>query len=314
MLQLKRLVLLSIVVLSALSCFVTTDQRNSTDAFYYGVLPENFTWGASTAAYQIEGAWNEDGKSENIWDRFCHEGGHIVMNLTGDVACDSYHKWRDDITTMNEIGLKHYRFSLSWSRIVPDPTTGVVNEAGVNFYLNFITAVKQAGIEPMVTLFHWDLPQILEDNGSWGNETIIKQYQHYADVAFSRFGHLVKYWLTFNEPWVTTWMGYGTGQYAPGTKQPATLPYLYAHTIIKCHATAWRLYDTTYRARFNGMVSITLNTNFYAPKNSSKPEDVEAAERAAQFMVGWFAHPIYVDGDYSQVTSLLYVISMTSEN
>ncbi|KAK7100532.1 hypothetical protein V1264_023466 [Littorina saxatilis] len=301
MLRLKMLILLSIVVSSVFPCAASDDKRNFTEGFYFGVMPENFTWGVSTAAFQIEGAWNEDGKSESIWDRFSHEGGHIALNQTADVSCDSYHKWRDDITILKELGVKHYRFSLSWSRIVPDPTTGEVNQAGVNFYLNLITALKEAGIEPMVTLFHWDLPQILEDNGSWGNETIIQQYKHYADVAFSHFGYWVKYWLTFNEPWVVTWSGYGIGEYAPGIKQPATLPYLYAHTIIKCHAQAWHLYDTTYRPRFNGMVSITLNTDFFAPKNSSKPEDVEAAERAAQFSVGWFAHPIYVDGDYPQV-------------
>ncbi|KAK7508169.1 hypothetical protein BaRGS_00000408 [Batillaria attramentaria] len=254
-----------------------------TDDFYYGVLPENFTWGVSTSAYQIEGAWNEGGKSEHIWDRFCHEGGHVDMNHTGDVACDSYHKWHDDVTILKEMGVKHYRFSIAWSRLIPDPTTGVVNPAAVAYYLSLLTALREERIQPMVTLFHWDLPQ------------------QYADAAFSRFGGLVKYWITFNEPWVITWQGYGRGDYAPGIKQPATLPYLYGHNIIKCHAEAYHLYDTKYRSLFNGMISITLNTDFFSPKDPDNPAHVEAAERAQEFMLGWFANPIYKDGDYPQV-------------
>lgn len=271
------------------------------DVFYYGLLPDTFSWGVSTAAYQIEGAWNEDGKSEHIWDRFCHEGGHVDLNATGDVACDSYHKWRDDVTILNEVGVNHYRMSLSWSRLVPNPLTGVVNKAAVAHYLQVLAALKQAGIKPLVTLFHWDLPQILEDHGSWGNDSIVDMFEHYADVAFGSFGHLVPYWITFNEPWVITWQGYGKGDYAPGVQEPATLPYLYAHNIIKCHASAWHLYDRKYRARFHGKVSITLNTDFFAPRDPDDPQHVQASERAAQFSLGWFANPIYVNGDYPQV-------------
>ncbi|KAL8606507.1 hypothetical protein ACOMHN_037738 [Nucella lapillus] len=263
------------------------------------VFPENFTWGVATSAYQTEGAWNEDGKSETIWDRYSHE--RSVANDTGDVACDAYHLTHVDIDLLKHLGVRHYRFSLSWSRLIPDPTTGKVNAKAVSHYADLLQNLKAAGIEAMVTIFHMDLPQILEENGSWGNDSIITYYTDYARVVFSNFAPYVKYWLTFSEPWVFLYLCYGKAECAPGVSQAPTLPYLYAHNVLHSHAHAYRLYRAHFQPRYGGLVSINLNSDFMAPKDPSNPLHVHAVERAQQFLIGWFANPIYGDGDYPSV-------------
>ncbi|XP_076462077.1 myrosinase 1-like [Babylonia areolata] len=264
------------------------------------MFPDNFTWGVATSAYQTEGAWNEDGRSETIWDRYSH-AGRVAGRGTGDVACDSYHLTSVDIGLLKDLGVKHYRFSLSWSRIIPDPTTGEVNAKAISHYGNFLRSLRAAGIEAMVTIFHMDLPQVLEDNGSWGNDSIVTYYTHYARVVFSNFGPYVKYWLTFSEPWVFLYLCYGKAECAPGLREAATLPYLYAHNVLKSHAHAFRLYRQHFQPLYRGMVSINLNSDFMAPKDPNNPSHVQAAERAQQFLIGWFANPIYGSGDYPDV-------------
>ncbi|XP_071511185.1 lactase/phlorizin hydrolase-like [Diadema antillarum] len=283
--------------------FVYPDVFNDTerDAFLYGTFPDDFLWSTSTAAYQIEGGWDADGKGPSIWDTFTHEPGNIANNATGDVTCDSYHKYMDDVDTMTAMGLKYYRFSISWSRILPDGTTNYINEAGIAYYNNLINAMRDAGIAPMVTLYHWDLPQALQDDGGWTNESVVEHYDRYAELCFQRFGDRVKLWITFNEPWVVTMLGYGTGEFAPGIREDGTSTYVVAHNIIKAHAHAYHTYNDTYRKIQGGQVGITLNSDYFEPYDPNITSHREAAERALQFNLGWFAHPIFLDGDYPEV-------------
>ena len=170
-------------------------------------FPENFIWGAATASYQIEGAWNEDGKGESIWDRFSHTPGKILNNDTGDVADDHYHRYREDVALMKNLGLKAYRFSISWPRILP-MGIGKVNQPGIDFYSRLVDEMLKAGIQPFATLYHWDLPQALFEAGGWPVRSTAEAYVEYTDVITRALGDRVKHWMTHNEPsvvaiWVT---------------------------------------------------------------------------------------------------------------
>jgi beta-glucosidase len=186
-------------------------------------FPSDFIWGAATASYQIEGAWNEDGKGESIWDRFSHTPGCVQDGDTGDVACDHYHRWRDDVKLMKELGLKAYRFSFAWPRILPKGR-GKVNQVGIDFYSRLVDALFDEKIEPWVTLYHWDLPQALQDaspehgrrEGGWASRMIVDAFVEYADVVSRALGDRVKNWITLNEPWVSAFVGYRDGRHAPG--------------------------------------------------------------------------------------------------
>ncbi|KAK7499141.1 hypothetical protein BaRGS_00009688 [Batillaria attramentaria] len=271
------------------------------DDFYYGTFPKDFKWAAATAAYQVEGAWNEDGKGLNNWDVFTHAPGHIVGGATGDVACDSYHKYMDDVRMLQDLGVTDYRFSISWSRVLPDGTLASRNQAGIDYYHKLIDALLAANIKPMVTLYHWDLPNTLQEKGGWLNESIIPLYKDYADLCFTEYGDKVKFWITFNEPWVFSTAGYASGEMAPGRKNPATEPYIAAHTVLKAHAEVYHLYNDTYRAKQSGVISITLNCDWAEPKDPVNEDDLLESDNALQTFLGWFAHPIYVNGDYPQV-------------
>lgn len=179
------------------------------------MFPEKFIWGAATSAYQIEGAWNEDGKGESIWDRFSHTPGKIQKGDTGDVACDHYHRWREDVDIMKEIGLKAYRFSISWPRVLPEGREKV-NQKGLDFYSRLVDALLEAGIEPFVTLYHWDLPQALQDRGGWPVRSTAEAFVEYADIIGRALGDRVRYWITFNEPFVSSFIGHMEGRHAPG--------------------------------------------------------------------------------------------------
>ncbi|XP_005573098.3 lactase/phlorizin hydrolase [Macaca fascicularis] len=272
------------------------------DEFLYGRFPEGFIWSAASAAYQIEGAWRADGKGLSIWDTFSHTPLKVENDAVGDVACDSYHKIAEDLVTLQNLGVSHYRFSISWSRILPDGTTRYINEAGLNYYVRFIDALLAASIQPQVTIYHWDLPQALQDVGGWENETIVQRFKEYADVLFQRLGDKVKFWITLNEPFVIAYQGYGYGTAAPGIfVRPGTAPYIVGHNLIKAHAEAWHLYNDVYRASQGGVISITISSDWAEPRDPSNQEDVEAARRYVQFMGGWFAHPIFKNGDYNEV-------------
>ncbi len=180
-------------------------------------FPADFRWGAATASYQIEGAWNADGKGESIWDRFSHTPGHVVNGDTGDVACDHYHRWRDDIALMKELGLQTYRFSIAWPRILPRGY-GKVNPAGLDFYSRLVDGLLAAGITPYATLYHWDLPQALQDEGGWPARHTAEAFVEYAEAVVRRLGDRVKQWMTLNEPMVSALLGYYLGIHAPGHK------------------------------------------------------------------------------------------------
>ncbi|KAH9490978.1 hypothetical protein Btru_032374 [Bulinus truncatus] len=272
----------------------------SIDDFYYGKFPEKFSWGLATASYQIEGAWDEDGKGPNIWDTFSHTPGNIDNNYNGDVACDSYHKLDDDIKIIKDMGMSHYRFSISWSRIMPSGTLPS-NPAGIDYYNRLLTKLEEIGVTPMVTMYHWDLPQALQNQGGWFNPKIVDWFKDYADHCFSLYGSKVKRWITFNEPWVISVQGHGKGDYAPGIKDIKNGPYKAAHNIIKAHAEAYHLYQDKYKATQQGEVGITLNCDWLEPQDVVNKSDIQASERGLQFFMGWFAHPILINGDYPDV-------------
>ncbi|KAF7241753.1 Lactase-phlorizin hydrolase [Varanus komodoensis] len=270
------------------------------DSFLQDVFPSGFLWGTSTGSFNVEGAWAEDGKAESIWDRYGHQG-HAYMNQTADVACDSYHKTEYDIYLLRGLQPKIYKFSISWPRIFPNLNKNSLNSRAVDYYNKLIDSLVDSGIEPMATLFHWDLPQALQELGGWQNESIISAFQDYADFCFTTFGDRVKYWITFHEPWVISYAGYGTGQHPPGIVDPGVTSYKTAHVILKAHAQVWHLYDSRYRPKQHGKVGIALNSDWAEPKTLGSPEDLKAAERYLHFMLGWFAHPIFVNGDYPDV-------------
>jgi len=160
-------------------------------------FPSNFIWGTATASYQIEGAWNEDGKGESIWDRFSHTPGKILGGDTGDVACDHYHRWSEDIELMADLGLQAYRFSIAWPRILPNGR-GQINQAGLDFYSRLVDSLLESGITPFPTLYHWDLPQVLQDEGGWPMRSTAEAFVEYADVVSQHLGDRIEHWVTIN--------------------------------------------------------------------------------------------------------------------
>ena len=260
-------------------------------------FPKDFVWGTATSSYQIEGAAKIGGKGPSIWDAFCQIPGKTHRGETGEVACDHYHRYKEDIQLMKNMGVKAYRFSIAWARIMP---TGKdkVNEEGVQFYSDLIDALLEAGIEPWITLYHWDLPLALqlEDDG-WLGEYISDYFAAYSDVCFSRFGDRVKNWITLNEPWVVAILGYGQGVFAPGRFSNSE-PYLAAHQLILAHGKSVKIYREKY-AHQNGQIGITNNGDWREPLTDSEL-DKQAAERALEFFLAWFADPVY-KGDYPQV-------------
>lgn len=199
-------------------------------------FPDDFFWGAATSAYQIEGAWDEDGKGESIWDHFCHTPGNIEDGDTGDVACDHYHRWPEDITLMKELGLKAYRFSVSWPRIVP-AGRGKVNQAGLDFYSRLVDGLLEAGIEPFPTLYHWDLPRSLQDEGGWAARSTAEAFVEYADVLSRYLGDRVKHWITHNEPFSVAFLGHQIGEHAPGLKD-TSISLKVIHHLLLSHGWA----------------------------------------------------------------------------
>ncbi|MEU4571606.1 GH1 family beta-glucosidase [Nonomuraea sp. ATR24] len=200
------------------------------------IFPENFVWGAATASYQIEGAVKEDGRGQSIWDTFSHTPGKVADGDTGDVACDHYHRYPDDIALMRELGLGAYRFSVAWPRIQPDGA-GAANPRGLAFYDRLVDGLLEAGITPYVTLYHWDLPQALEDRGGWADRDTAYRFAEYAELVHDRLGDRVGDWATLNEPWVSAFLGYGNGVHAPGRRDPGDA-LRSAHHLLLGHGLA----------------------------------------------------------------------------
>lgn len=254
------------------------------------VFPENFIWGAATASYQIEGAWNKHGKGESTWDRFAHTPGKIRNNDTGDVADDHYRLWKKDIGLMKKIGLKAYRFSVSWPRILP-AGRGKVNQKGLDFYSRLVDGLLKANIMPFVTLEHWDLPQALEDEGGWTARSTSDAFVEYANVLTRTLGDRVKNWMTHNEPAVVAWLGYEMGTHAPGLKDPA-LALRAAHHLLLSHGQAVPV------IRGNSLgaeVGIVLNITWNVAASNSAI-DLELARQADGKWFRWFADPVFGRG------------------
>ncbi|XP_077302259.1 myrosinase 1-like [Arctopsyche grandis] len=264
-------------------------------------FPDTLSFGVATASYQIEGAWNATDKGENIWDRLTHTTDMIKDRSNGDVACDSYNQHKRDVEMLKQLGVDYYRFSISWSRILPDGFSNRLSQDGIAYYDSLINDLLVANITPFATLYHWDLPQRLQDLGGWSNPMMADYFLDFAEVVFEAFGDRVQNWLTFNEPWVVCLQGYGGVGKAPALNMSGIAEYLCAHNLIKAHAMAYHLYDDVYRPLQGGRIGWTLNSNWHEPANQY-PADIEAAERAMQFHLGWFGHPVFsTEGDYPQV-------------
>ncbi|CAN0929447.1 Beta-glucosidase 40 [Linum grandiflorum] len=262
-----------------------------------GSFPKGFAFGTASAAFQYEGAVEADGRGATIWDTYSHTVGKILDFSNADVAVDQYHRFDDDIKLMKDIGLDAYRFSISWTRIFPNGS-GHLNQGGVDHYNKFIDALLANGIEPYVTLYHWDLPQALYDRYTgWLDPQIVQDYVEYAETCFEKFGDRVKHWITFNEPHTFAVQGYDSGIAAPGREGDShTEPYIVAHHTILAHATAADIYRRKYKPAQKGILGVSFDVVWFEP-GSSSPSDVDAAQRAQDFQLGWFLDPMMF-GDY----------------
>ncbi|HEY2321404.1 MAG TPA: GH1 family beta-glucosidase [Thermoanaerobaculia bacterium] len=250
-------------------------------------FPKGFLWGAATAAYQVEGSPLADGAGPSIWHRFSHTPGRMVNGDTGDVACDHYHRYAEDVSLMRELGLGAYRFSISWSRVLPDGT-GRVNEAGLDFYKRLVDELQQAGIRPMATLYHWDLPAALDDRGGWLNRDVADWFAEYANVVFTALDDRVEFWATLNEPWVVVDGGYLHGALAPGHRNLFETP-IASHNLLRAHGRAVQ----AYRANGKHQIGIVVNLEPKYPASDSA-DDRAANERADAYMNRQYLDPIFL--------------------
>lgn len=269
------------------------------------MFDKNFVWGCASSAYQIEGGWNEGGRGESIWDRFCHEGGHIANGESGDVACDFYHRYKEDIAIMKQMGVQAYRFSLSWPRILPEGT-GRVNPEGVAFYNAVIDELLKNGITPYITMYHWDFPQALQDRGGWLNGESISWFAEYAAVVSREFSDRVKHFITFNEPQCFTGIAHLHTSHAPGVKLPTKDLFRMIHNVLRAHGAA----VIALRANAAGPIQVG-----YAPTcgmvypRTETPENIEACRKYLftcpddmsnwTWNVPWFSDPVFL-GKYPE--------------
>ncbi|MCL7046716.1 hypothetical protein MKW94_005181, partial [Papaver nudicaule] len=259
-------------------------------------FPKGFVFGTASSAYQYEGAVKEDGRGATVWDTFAHSFAKVADFSNADVAVDQYHLYPDDIQLMKDMGMDAYRFSIAWSRIYPNGT-GEVNQAGIDHYNNLINALLAKGIEPYVTLYHWDLPQALEDRyNGWLDPQIINDFAVYAETCFKNFGDRVKHWMTFNEPHTFAIQGYDVGLQAPGrcsillhlfcrAGNSGIEPYVVGHNVLLSHATVSNIYRKKYKRKQSGLVGIAFDVMWYEPASNSM-EDIEATQRAQDFQFG----------------------------
>jgi beta-glucosidase len=250
-------------------------------------FPADFVWGAATASFQIEGAANEDGRGESVWDRFCATPGKVRNGDTGIVACDFYHRYRDDIALMRELGLDAFRFSIAWPRVLPEGR-GRVNAKGLDFYDRLVDELLGNGITPFVTLFHWDTPQVLEDQGGWPVRATVAAFEEYVTAVADRLGDRVGHWITHNEPWVVSWVGHGWGHHAPGRTSDADA-LATAHHLLLSHGRAVQIL----RERSpESQVGITLNLDHVYAAGDDE-DDRKAAAWVDGFHNRWFLDPIF---------------------
>lgn len=261
-------------------------------------FPAGFKWGTATAAYQIEGGALEDGCGESIWDRFTHTPGAVSDGTNGDVACDHYHLWKQDVQLMTALGLNAYRFSIAWPRVYPEGR-GAVNRRGLDFYSRLVDELLTAGIEPAVTLYHWDLPQALQDKGGWVNRDTADYFTDYANAVFGVLSDRVTMWITLNEPWVISVLGHGTGEHAPGIRDYSKAIRV-SHVLNLAHAKAVNLFRSDFARA--GRIGLTLNL---APADPETDEDRDAAFVADGYMNRWFLDPP-LRGSYPAEMTELY--------
>jgi beta-glucosidase len=254
-------------------------------------FPNDFIWGVATASYQIEGAWNADGKGESIWDRFSHTVGKVKGGDTGDVACDSYHRYKEDVELAKKLNMKSYRFSISWPRIQADGT-GAANSKGLDYYKRLADTLQQAGVRALATLYHWDLPQKLQEAGGWPNRDIVGRFTDYCGIVTRALGDHVSHWCIFNEPWVFTFLGYDWGIHAPGLKDFAATMRA-THVVNIAQGQAFRAIKAV-NPKFEVGSAFSV-TNCEPATNS--PEDKAAADRAHALGNIWFIEPA-LKGDY----------------
>jgi len=305
MFSLAYLFLVLILSQSSL-CLGGNSEEISRDDF-----PKSFVFGAGTSAYQAEGAAAEDGRSPSTWDKYTH-AGFVFDKSNGDVSADQYHKYKEDVKLMSDIGLEAYRFSISWSRLLPDGRT--VNPKGLKYYNSLIDELISHGIEPHVTLLHLDFPQLLEDEyGGLLNPKIVEDFTTYADVCFRELGDRVAYWTTFNEPNIMSIAAYDSGFFPPQRCTPSPSasffnctagnssvePYIVTHYTLLAHASAARLYKEKYQAKQKGFIGMNVYAFWFMPYTNST-EDVEATQRALDFYLGWVLDPL-VFGDYPKI-------------
>lgn len=266
---------------------------------------KDFSWGVATSSYQIEGAADEDGKGLNIWDVFCREDGRIFGGHTGDIACDHYHRFREDVAVMKQLGVKSYRFSINWARVLPEGT-GRVNEAGVKFYDELIDALCEAGIEPFITLYHWELPYALYKKGGWMNRDMVNWFGEYAKLVSERFSDRVTHFFTLNEPQCFVGLGFLEGVHAPGVKAPVRDTFEMSHNVLMSHGMAVKMLRE--HAKQDILVGYAPTGTMSYP-DSDKPEDMEAARRHLfsfhenldnwTWNVSWWSDPVMF-GEYPE--------------
>ncbi|XP_048422442.1 beta-glucosidase 12-like [Pyrus x bretschneideri] len=287
-----------------------TPSRHDTAFLNRSSFPAGFIFGTASSSYQYEGAAREDGRGPSIWDTYTHKYPEkITDGSNGDVANDEYHHYKEDVGIMKNMGLDAYRFSISWSRLLPNgKLSGGINKEGIKYYNNLINELLRYGVKPFVTLFHWDLPQTLEDEyGGFLSPKIVQHFRDYAKLCYNEFGDRVKHWITLNEPWTYSYGGYASGSFAPGRcsawqqlnctgGNSATEPYLVAHHQLLAHAAAVKVYKDKYQASQKGMISITLVSHWFVPVSEAKHHK-NAALRSLDFMFGWFMEPL-TSGDY----------------
>ncbi|KAK1416003.1 hypothetical protein QVD17_31791 [Tagetes erecta] len=274
----KRVVLLALGIILFHGCFADEINKKS--------FPNGFVFGTGSSAYQYEGAVKEDGRGPAIWDKIAHTSGQISDFSNADVAVDQYHMYEDDIKLMKDMGMDAYRFSISWPRIFPNGS-GRINQAGIDHYNALINSLLDHNIEPYVTLYHWDLPQALEDTyNGWLDARIINDFAKYAKTCFENFGDRVKNWITFNEPHI----------FIINDHEVSVGRYIAGHNVLLSHMAAFKLYKRKYKAKQNGRIGISLDVPWYV-SSTNKTKDIEATQRAMDFQLGWFLDPIMF-GDY----------------
>ncbi len=250
-------------------------------------FPETFLWGAATSAYQIEGAAEADGRGLSIWDRFCEKPGNVRNGESGALACDFYHRYRDDIALAHDLGVNAFRLSISWPRVLPEGH-GSVNDAGLDFYDRVVDELLANEIEPVVTLYHWDLPAALEDAGGWPERATAEAFSGYVEAVAARLGDRVRHWITLNEPWVIAWLGYGYGIHAPGRTSTADA-IAAAHHVLLSHGLATEILR---REAPGSQVGVSIDLEA-AQSASDAPEDIEAARAFDGHRNRWFLDPVF---------------------